>query len=146
MALKGERQLRARLRAISEPKELLTQVALLGVAEAKKLSPVATGNLRRTIRVGAVSAKSAAVTAGGTRRVGYARYVEEGTGVYGSRNRPIVPRKAKLLSWKTRGGGRVFARSVRGRPATPYLLPGVRKAIAAAGLKERVIQLWNDAA
>jgi hypothetical protein len=143
--LTGQDALRRRLRAISEPKELLREVALLSVAEAKGLVPVRTGNLRRTIRVGPVTAKSARVLAGGTRSVGYARYVEEGTGIYGPKGQPIRPKKARMLSWKS-GGKRVFAKSVRGRKATPYLVPGIRAAIAKAGLKEAVIDAWNDAA
>lgn len=144
--LTGDAELRRRLRAISEPRDLLRTVALLGVAEAKKLAPVATGNLRRTIRVAAVSATRATVTAGGTSQVGYARYVEEGTGLYGPRKQRIRPRRARMLSWKQKGGGRVFARSVRGRKATPYLVPGIKAAIARAGLREAVIDAWNDAA
>lgn len=145
MSLKGDDELRARLRAIGEPKELLGKVALLGVAEAKKLAPVATGNLRRTIRVGTVTAKSANVLAGGTAQVGYAYYVETGTGIYGPNGKPIRPKRARMLSWKTKGG-RVFAKSVRGRKATPYLVPGVRAALRKVGLKGIVVDAWNRAA
>lgn len=144
-SLKGDDQLRARLKAIGEPKAILGQVALLGVSEAKKLAPVRTGNLRRTIRVGSVTAKSASVIAGGTKGVGYAYYVETGTGIYGSGDY-IRPKRARMLSWKTRGGGRVFARKVRGRKATPYLVPGVRAALQRAGLKGIIVDAWNRAA
>lgn len=143
--IRGDDQLRARLKAISDGKELLGKVALLGVSEAKKLAPVQTGNLRRTIRVGSITSKSASVVAGGTNGVGYAYYVETGTGIYGS-GEYIRPKRAKLLSWKTRGGGRVFARKVRGRKATPYLVPGVRAALKRAGLKGIIVDAWNRAA
>lgn len=145
MALRGDDQLRARLRAIGEPKALLGQVALLGVAEAKRLVPVRTGNLRRTIRVGSVTAKRANVVAGGTARVGYAYYVEAGTGIYGPKGQPIKPKRARMLSWKTKSG-RVFAKSVRGRKATPYLVPGVQAALQKAGLKGVIVDVWNRAA
>jgi hypothetical protein len=151
----GIKALRRRLAAIDEPRDLLRTIALQGVREAKVLSPVATGNLRRTIRVGTVTARSAQVIAGGTTKVGYARYVEVGTGIYGPRRRRIVPRQAKMLSWvaggsratgKGKGSGRIFARSVRGRPATPYLVPGILRAIRKAGIRDAVVNAWNDAA
>jgi hypothetical protein len=183
MPLQGDEALRRRLAAIGDTKVLLGKVALLGVAEAKKLVPRATSNLGRTIRVGTVTDKSAQVVAGGTSSVGYARYVEEGTGLYGPRKRRITPKNGKVLSWKRRGsasstmniGGfavsasagssragsisgvstgaarpkarsRVFARSVRGRKATPYLVPGVKRAVERAGVRDTIVKLWNDAA
>jgi len=153
--LTGDDALRKRLRAITDGRVLLGQVALLSVAEAKKIVPVQTRNLSRTIRVGTVSETSAQVLAGGTANVGYARYVEEGTGLYGLRKRRIVPRRAKVLAWKAggsrltgrgKGSGWVFARSVAGRKATPYLVPGVQRAVARAGLRDIVIKAWNGAA
>jgi hypothetical protein len=142
--LTGDEALRKRLHAIADTHELLAQVALLGVAEAKKLVPHVTRNLSRTIRVGQVTAKSARVLAGGTSRVGYARYVEEGTGIHGPRGRRITPRKARVLSWKTKGK-RFFAASVAGRKATPYLVPGVEKAAKRAGV-DVIVKAWNEAA
>lgn len=153
--LQGDEALRARLRAISDGRQLLGQVALLGVQEAKRIVPVKTRNLSRTIRVGTVTETSAQVVAGGTLQVGYARYVEEGTGLFGPKKRRIFPKRARVLAWKG-GGTRLtgrgpgsswhFARSVKGREATPYLVPGVKRAVERAGLKDAVVKLWNDAA
>ena len=155
MPLQGDEALRRRLAAIGDTKVLLGKVALLGVAEAKKLVPRATSNLGRTIRVGTVTDKSAQVVAGGTSSVGYARYVEEGTGIHGPRKRRITPRRARMLSWVAggsrltgRGPGarRIFAKSVAGRKATPYLVPGVKRAVERAGVRDTIVKLWNDAA
>jgi hypothetical protein len=155
MALQGDEELRARLAAIGDRKMLLQKVALLGVAEAKKLVPRRTSNLSRTIRVERVTETNARVIAGGTSQVGYARYVEEGTGIHGPRKRRITPRRAKMLSWvgggsrlTGRGSGsrRIFAKSVAGRKATPYLVPGVKRAVERAGLREAIVKAWNDAA
>lgn len=153
--LQGDEALRKRLRAIGDTRVVLGKVALLGVAEAKRLVPRKTGNLGRTIRVGTVTDTSAQVVAGGTQQVGYARYVEEGTGIHGPRGKRIHPKRARALRWKA-GGSRatgrgpgssyVFAASVSGRKATPFLLPGVRRAAERAGLRDAVIKLWNDAA
>ena len=95
-----------------------------------------------------------ALLAGGTSRVGYARYVEEGTGLYGPRKRKITPKRAKVLAWKG-GGSRLtgqgpgagwrFARSVKGRKATPYLLPGAQKAVQRSGIRDAIVKAWNDA-
>lgn len=155
MSVEGDEALRRRFKAIADTKQVLEKVALLGVAEAKKLVPRQTDNLGRTIRVGTVSETSAQVVAGGTANVGYARYVEQGTGLYGPRNRRIVPKHAKVLSWvgggsrltgRGTGSRRIFARSVKGRKATPYLVPGVKKAVSRAGLTDTIVTAWNEAA
>lgn len=155
MTVQGDEALRRRFKAIKDTKQLLGKVSLLGVAEAKKLVPRRTSNLGRTIRVGTVTATSAQIIAGGTAAVGYALYVERGTGIYGPKRRKIVPRSKKVLRWKG-GGSRVtgrgkgssyiYARSVKGRKATPYLVPGVKKAVSRAGLGDVVVTAWNDAA
>jgi hypothetical protein len=155
MSIKGATELQRRLAAISDTKKVLGEVAQLGVAEAKALVPRRTGSLARSIRVGNVSEDRAQVVAGGSRNVGYARYVEQGTGLYGPRHARIVPKRAKVLSWvgggsrltgRGKGSRRIFARSVAGRKATPYLLPGVKRALEKAGLSYTIIAAWNDAA
>lgn len=152
--LQGDDALRKRLKAIGDTHTLLQQVALLGVAEAKKLAPVRTGNLRRTIRLGTVTDTTASIIAGGTAGVGYALYVEEGTGLYGKRHQRIYPKRARALAWRAggsratgrgRGSGMVFAASVSGRKATPYLVPGVKRAAQRARV-DVIIKAWNSAA
>jgi hypothetical protein len=155
--LSGDEALRKRLRAIKDTRQLLGQVALLGVSEAKHIARrdlTKTANLERSIRLGTVTEKSAQVIAGGTSNVGYARYVEEGTGLYGPKKRRIVPRRARVLSWvgggsrltgKGAGSRRIFAMSVSGRKPTPYLVPGVRIAVKKAGV-DVIVEVWNKAA
>src|SRR6185436_15256768 len=92
--LKGSKQLKARLDAIGDTRKLLGRIALAGVAESKRIVPRRTGNLGRTIRLGAVTPKSAEVLAGGRLNVGYAAAVE-----FGTRPRTIVPRRARVLAW-----------------------------------------------
>lgn len=57
----------------------------------------------------------------------YAVWQHEGTGIYGPYRRRITPRRARFLRfyWKKRGAI-VFYRSVRGTPATKYLIKAVR--------------------
>lgn len=44
----------------------------------------------------------------------YGQYLEEGTGVYGPTGQPIVPVRAKILSWVDTDGKRYYARKVKG--------------------------------
>ena len=163
-SIQGLTALQKRFAAISDSRQMLGQIALLAVKEAKDLAPRKTSNLSRSIRLGPITESSAQIIAGGAGGVGYARYVEEGTGVYGPRKRRIVPVKAKALAWRTggasvqrlsgnsrtRGGqqlaGWAFAKSVKGRPATPYLLPGAKKAVEKSGVLDILVKAWDGAA
>lgn len=69
-----------------------------------------TGKLRAGWRIR--YAGPDAVTIGNNAK--YAKF-QLGTGIYGPTGRPIVPKRAKMLSWKM-GGQRFFFRSVRGAP------------------------------
>lgn len=149
----GEAGLKRRLTAIGQaPKELLRDVGLHAVREAKILVPRRTGNLGRTIRIGSLTENHVEVKAGGALNVGYAAAVE-----FGSRAHVIVPRAAKVLAW---GGGRTlggrlragaratnFARRVNhpGTRARPFLIPGFEKALKLTGL-DKLVAAWNRAA
>lgn len=69
----------------------------------------------------------------------YARYIHEGTGIYGPKKKPITPVYAKALRFKPgrmigplpaggagtspeQRGGWIFARSVKGVPPHPFLV------------------------
>ena len=167
MTLDGADKLRARLKAIGQTQVLLRDIADQGVVQAKtRAQPFSkTRHLSQTIRRGTITETSAEIRAGGQNGVGYAGWVERGTGIYGPRHRPIVPRKAKVLAWRTgvAGGptltlagrsrirkgvelaGWAFAKSVRGRPATPYLVPGFQQAVKDAGMTT-IVRLWDGAA
>jgi hypothetical protein len=61
--------------------------------------------------------------------VHYARFVHDGTGIYGPKHAPIRPKKSRWLVFTPKGQkSPVFARSVRGMPGTPFL----RDALPAA--------------
>jgi hypothetical protein len=151
--LKGGPQLQRRLVAIGKaPREILREVGIRGVAESKALVPRRTGNLGRTIRLGALTPTSVEIHAGGTLQVGYAAAVE-----FGTRPHVIVPRKARVLAWggaRTLGGrlragatATSFAARVNhpGSKAHPYLRPGLAKALDLVGLGG-IVRAWNDAA
>ena len=150
--LDGAQGLGRRLRALGEaPRDILRDVGVRSRAEAKLLVPRRTGNLGRTIRIGAHGPDYIEIRAGGEREVGYAAAVE-----FGSRARVIVPRRRKVLAW---GGARTlggrlrkgahadhFARRVNhpGARAKPYLIPGIEKALAQVGLGA-LVERWNRA-
>lgn len=48
-------------------------------------------------------------------------YHELGTGIYGPKKSPIVPKQAKMLRFKI-DGKEIFAKSVKGIPANPILM------------------------
>ena len=51
----------------------------------------------------------------------YGEWLEKGTGIYGPTGKPIVPVKAKILSWIDTDGQRHFAKSVKGIKPMPIL-------------------------
>lgn len=84
-----------------------------------------------TIRVGVVPGFAFAEI---TANTDYALFVMRGTGLYGPRGRIIRARKGKVFRFEARGshgplargasaapGGVVFAKSIKGTPANPYL-------------------------
>lgn len=89
---------------------------------------VDTGRLRASIATVVVQRDGAPAVLVGT-SVRYARWVHDGTGIYGPRRTPIRPRRAKFLRFRPKGSSRyVYARSVRGMKPNPFL----RNALPAA--------------
>ena len=167
MAIDGLDDLNARIAALrsgNASRQLLLQMGNTIVAEAQKRAPKKTGTLIRSIRVDDVNEReqTATVRAGSTTgKIGYAQYVEFGTGIYGPRRTPIVPVRRKALRFpragaatrlsgnltsaqQRAGGGYAFAKSVKGRKATPYLIPAVEDVVNRLGLSATIIDVWND--
>lgn len=120
-------------RAIARaPTEALTRLAEATVAESIRRSPVSEGGFggtnRRSIKFDTPSR--------GVRKIftesGYGALLEIGTGMFGPKRKRIVPKTAKALSWIGPGGQRVFFKSVKGRPATPYMRPALEDVIRRA--------------
>lgn len=136
---KGLKELQKRVDALDDLDNVMRDLALTAVGEQKRLSPVKTGNLRRSIHVGRVTAREAETIASAD----YAGYVE-----FGTRPHEIRPRVKRVLRWKS-GTGYRYARVVKhpGTRAQPFMLPGAERAISGfRGLKEKVIEKWNRAA
>ena len=86
---------------------------------AKTKSPVDTGHLRQTHRPGGIRVSGGRVTTEVVATAPYAVPVHQG-----SRKHRIEPKNKKLLSWKPKGGPRVFASSVMhpGSKPRPWLI------------------------
>ena len=86
---------------------------------AKTKSPVDTGHLRQTHRPGGIRVSGGRVTTEVVATAPYAVPVHQG-----SRKHRIEPKNKKLLSWKPKGGARVFAASVMhpGSKPRPWLI------------------------
>lgn len=155
---RGLPQLRARMKAIGDGRPILRRLQIDTTANAKRLAPHKTRTLSRSIAPGFLTGREAWVHA----RAPYAAYVEKGT-----RPHVIRPKRARSLRFPASGvattlGGRVttgasrslgrgayvFAREVHhpGTKPKPFLLPGAKKAAEGAGLRDLVIDLWNEAA
>jgi len=169
--IQGLTGLRKRLAAISDPKMILTEIAAAGRDNAKLIAARTfskSSNLEHSIRLGPITETTARIEAGGIDGVGYARYVEFGTGIHGPRKQRIVPKNKPFMAWRvdtadggaggaqlrltgssrTRKGvgvaGWAYAKSTQGRRATPYLWPGAQKAARESGI-EPIILAWNAA-
>lgn len=92
-------------------------------AETEKGAPLfRTGRLMNSLTMGS-EGNVTRIEGGNSITVGtnlsYARYVQEGTGIYGPTGQPIKA-KGRALAFVI-NGQRVFARSVKGAPPRPYL-------------------------
>ena len=112
---------------------------VLNLAIAK--CPVDEGRLRGSLTLEMRSEGGLPIARVGS-NLPYARYVHDGTGIYGPRGDVIRPRNAQVLAWPVKNnsgvgnrrysGGKTanyaFARSVRGMPGRPFLLDALREA------------------
>lgn len=104
---------------------------------AKRGCPVDHGRLRSSITTRLISRDGMMIVEVGT-DVKYARWVHDGTGIYGPRHARIFPRSASVMVFTPRKSGgvfikkgsrkMVFARSTKGMRGTPFL----RNAMPAA--------------
>lgn len=81
-----------------------------------------TGRLRASINTQLITRDGAPAAVVGT-NVFYARFVHDGTGLYGPRHAVIKPKRRKFLRYRSRQTGKwTFARQVRGSRGNPFLL------------------------
>lgn len=96
--------------------------------QAVMICPFDTGRLRSSITTELRVIDGLPVATVGT-NVSYARFVHDGTGIYGPSGQPIRPTSGQFLMFTPKGSRKpVFARQVRGVPPRPFL----RDALSAA--------------
>jgi len=116
----------------------LSKIMELSEQEAKKFAPIRSG------RLGGSSGGRGGITnrveIKGDNIIGilnaialsedgknYAKFVHDGTGIYGPRKKPIFPVRAKVLSFRI-NGKKIFAKSVKGQKPNPFLKKGIDSA------------------
>ncbi len=87
---------------------------------AKAYAPIDKGSLRGSIHTQGPRATRNNVEATVGTNIKYAKWQEQGTGIYGPRKQMIVPVRAKRLAFKV-GGAWVYARQVRGVKPQRYI-------------------------
>ncbi len=103
-----------------ETKKAMDQARLTLEAEAKRLVPVKTGHLRRSITSETRPLNGGVVGIVGT-NVKYASFVEFGTGIYGPEKKPIAPVTKKALAW-----GKVLGHTAAGAPVKEFVRRSVK--------------------
>ena len=109
--------------------------------EAQERVPVVTRNLRNDIKVYEEGDLRASV--GNSKLASYAKYVHNGTGLYGPHKTRIVPKKKKALAF-TYKGKKVVCKSVKGQRAQPYLEEGAKDYLEGGGFDAAVADLGGD--
>jgi hypothetical protein len=90
---------------------------------------VDTGRLRASITTQVVESGGQLRVTVGT-NVRYARWVHDGTGLYGPNHRYITPKRRRRMKFKTKtsGGRYVYARRVQGMRPNPFLVSALSAA------------------
>lgn len=101
-------------------KAMLDTATLMVQGKAKELAPVDKSTLRKSI-LREVTSDFGKVGS----NIPYAKYQEFGTGIYGKTGQPIVPKRARMLAWHTKGGQWAYAKSVRGVKPRHFLQGGL---------------------
>jgi hypothetical protein len=115
---------------------------------SKAACPVNKGRLRRSIRH-EVRAERTQIVGSVYSDVPYAKFVHEGTGIYGPKRAFIYPKRGQYLVFQSSGvfgpvrksgrrkgrGDLVFARRVRGIPPSPFLVQGLEAAMPGVPIR-----------
>lgn len=97
------------------------EIASLCLSRIRTNSPKRTGALSRSWMMEKVSELTYKISTS----IKYAKWVNDGTGIYGS-GKPITPKRAKYLRFQI-GGSIIFAKSVKGQKGQHYVEETVRQ-------------------
>lgn len=97
------------------------------INDAKRTAPVDKGIYRASLQY-VIEVRGQVVILRVGSDLHYARYIAQGTGIYGPRGVPIRPVHRKMLKFKPKGSKTfVFARQVKGSPPNPHLIDALRR-------------------
>lgn len=115
-------------------KQLLVRGNKVATAAKRRISNnpkrVNTGRLRNSIgvRLTVINGTKLGVEVG--TNVHYAKWVHQGTGLYGPHNRMIVPRHSKVLRWRNKGRY-IYTKHVKGMRPNPFLRDALRSVMGS---------------
>jgi hypothetical protein len=153
-------QLKAAIR--DAQRKLLMDLGKYVHSKATIYPPPSGGNYKRTLTLGGSITVDAPVmqASGSYIEVGtnlkYARYVEEGTGLYGPKGARIYAKPGKVMAWpaigakggkkgkKGKGGGMIFARSTKGMPGWHYMKKAFQHPSTEAYFKARSAAMFGE--
>jgi hypothetical protein len=111
---------KAQKRVIKDTEKVLEAYGQVGVQALQQASPRKTGTFASGFgyQIGGRGTKDMELritwSSRGKTPPKLLDWIVFGTGVYGPRKSPIVPKRAKRLSWVSDSGRRIFAKQVRG--------------------------------
>lgn len=94
-------------------------------ATAKQRAPIKQGRLRQSILASPVRENGNVIEGSVGTNVAYAGFMEEGTGIYGPKKRPIRPTTKKALAFKV-NGKLIIRKEVRGSIGFRYMSRSVK--------------------
>jgi len=119
-------------------KELLYDIGKAVEKQATENAPLDTGDLKNDIQIFDDNINNLSISIGNSTAVEYAKFVHEGTGIYGAKKRRITPTKKKAL--KTPFGLR---KSIKGQKAQPYLEDALQE-VVNSGQMDRMLANYAD--
>lgn len=97
-------------------------------ARAKRNAPVRSGRLRSSIGV-KIGTRNGEVVGRVGSSVNYARYVHDGTGLFGPKATRIQPKRSGGVLVFEGANGTVFAKSTAGMRGRPFMLDALKAAV-----------------
>jgi hypothetical protein len=117
---------------------ILTRAGPRAITFAKSFVPVRTGQLRDDIKMKVTMTAAGPMLAVGS-DLAYARWVMDGTGIYGKYHTPIMPVTAQFLVFQGKKDGRlIVTSSVRGQPGRPFLKQAMQRGLGSAIMRWRL--------
>lgn len=120
----------------TEGRRYLAEVSAAVLRVARFGTPYRTGALAGSGRVRGPVTRGLRIASQVVFTARHAKWVHQGTGIYGPRRRMIRPISKQVLRWVD-GAGVHFAKQVRGMRGRPYLMDALRQVCEPLGFTVR---------